>query len=72
MSLELDNAKDYIDVMESKLNYKRSDVKVSIKGNELDITINAKDNVALLASMQSVLKRIRIISNIESIFTQGN
>lgn len=58
-----EKAKDYLKIMDKKISYKRSSVSVKRKGNLLFVKISADDPVALIASLNSVLKQVRIIGN---------
>ncbi|MDE1850748.1 MAG: hypothetical protein KGH54_03070 [Candidatus Micrarchaeota archaeon] len=61
-------AKEYFVLLDKKLNYKRSKVSVKLSKNTLIIQVRANDPVALVASINSVLKQIRIIGNAEKLF----
>lgn len=58
--------KDYIDVIGKSASYKRSKVKISQKGNQIMTVIEAQDSRALLASIGSVMKQLRIVNNIDN------
>lgn len=61
-------AKDYVKLMDKKISYKRSSVRIKSTQNTVSVEVNAQDPVALVASLGSVLKQIRIIGNAESLF----
>ena len=69
MKLDLGKkAKFYTELLDKKINYKRSRVSVKRASNILTVEVKADDPVALVASMNSVLKQIRIIGNAEKLF----
>ena len=53
------------------INYKRSSVKISGNKDSMEIAIKADDPRALLASANSVLKQLRIISEVDSLLDKG-
>ena len=61
-------AKDYVKLMDKVIGYKRSTVKVKRIGNVVSVEVSAQDPVALVASLGSVLKQLRIIGSAESLF----
>lgn len=62
--LELgDKSDDYIKVMDKSIEYKKSSVSARKDGSSVLITVEGEDQVALFASMNSVLKQLRIIGN---------
>ncbi|MDE1827619.1 MAG: hypothetical protein KGH65_00450 [Candidatus Micrarchaeota archaeon] len=61
-------AKEYFALLDKKLNYKRSKVSVKLSKNTLLIEVKAEDPIALVASIGSILKQIRIIGNAEKLF----
>ncbi len=61
------DAKDYVKVMDKDISLKRSKMKVSTEKNKIKIEIEAEDNVALLSSLNSIIKQMRIIGNAYSI-----
>jgi tRNA threonylcarbamoyladenosine modification (KEOPS) complex Pcc1 subunit len=68
IKIETGNAKDYIDIIGNSLEYKRSRVDISEKGRSIKIEVEAEDTPALLASMQSAIRRMRIVANAEALF----
>ncbi|MDE1762158.1 MAG: hypothetical protein KGH59_03935 [Candidatus Micrarchaeota archaeon] len=62
-----ERAKDYFAVMDKKLSYKRSSVAIKRRGQEIIVAIEAKDPIALVASLNSVIKQVRIIGNAEQL-----
>jgi tRNA threonylcarbamoyladenosine modification (KEOPS) complex Pcc1 subunit len=67
VSIELGkDAKDYIKIMDKDLSFKRSTCRIRAKGNRIEITVEAADNVAMFASLNSALKQLRIISSVDS------
>lgn len=64
-------AKEYICLTGKDINYKRSSVKISGHKDSMEIAIKADDPRALLASANSVLKQLRIISEVDSLLDKG-
>ncbi len=58
--------KDYIEIMGKSMEFKRSGVKLKSSNGRIMATINAKDSKALLATMQSFLKKLSIVNAIDS------
>ncbi len=58
-------ANDYARVIDSKIGYKHSKVSAKVGPKGLMITVDADDQVSLFATMNSVLKQLRIIGNID-------
>jgi len=56
--------------MDKKADYKRSSVRYRIKGNAIEIEVEASDPVALVASLNSSIKQLRIISSVDSAITK--
>ena len=71
LTLELDKkAEDYIKILDKKRTYKRSSVVAKRKGDTILVEINAEDPIALIASLNSFLKQVRIIGNAERLFDE--
>lgn len=69
LTLELDKrAEDYIKIIDKKRAYKRSSVIAKRKGNTIIVEIKADDPIALIASLNSFLKQVKIIGNAEKLF----
>ncbi len=67
-SMEIDVGKDakrYLELMETDMKYKRGGVKASLSNGLIRINVEASDQVALLASMGSALKQLRIITSVD-------
>ena len=60
-------AKDYIKVMDMPKEYKRSKLKIKEKGGKITLDIEANDPVALIASLSSIIKQMRVISSVDEI-----
>jgi tRNA threonylcarbamoyladenosine modification (KEOPS) complex Pcc1 subunit len=60
------NNKDYIEIMGKSMDLKRSNVKLESRKGKIIARIKAEDSKALIASMQSFLKKISIVSSIDS------
>jgi tRNA threonylcarbamoyladenosine modification (KEOPS) complex Pcc1 subunit len=58
--------KDYIEIMGKSMDFKRSNVKLESRKGKIIARIKAEDSKALLASMQSFLKKLSIVSSIDS------
>lgn len=63
-------AKEYFALLDKKISYKRSKVSVKLSKNTLIIEVKADDPVALVASINSILKQIRIIGNAQKLFDE--
>jgi tRNA threonylcarbamoyladenosine modification (KEOPS) complex Pcc1 subunit len=59
-------ARDYLGVIEKTLDYKRSSVKISEKKGVISIVVEANDAMALMSSLNSSLKQLRIVSGADS------
>lgn len=59
------DAKSFLRVMDKDIEFKRSNVKTTAKGNKITINIVADDSTALVASMNSMLKQMRVISEVK-------
>ncbi|MDE1846285.1 MAG: hypothetical protein KGH53_03335 [Candidatus Micrarchaeota archaeon] len=71
LKLELDKkAEDYIKILDKKVSYKRSKVVAKRKGDMILVEITAEDPVALVASLGSFLKQVKIIGNAERLFDE--
>jgi tRNA threonylcarbamoyladenosine modification (KEOPS) complex Pcc1 subunit len=62
------DANDYIKIMDRKVRFKRSRMAIKKVRNDIVIKIDSDDRTALLASINSVLKQIRVISNVSKLF----
>lgn len=63
-------SKEYIKILDKKISYKRSTVLISRKEDLILVKISAQDPVALVASLGSVLKQVKIIGNADSLFDE--
>ncbi len=65
---ELGNkAGDFFSVMDKKVDFKRSSAKLSKKGGNISIEIEADDPVALISTINSFMKQFRVISDVEKL-----
>ncbi len=62
-----DEAKSYLRVMDKDIAFKRSKVTTSSKGGRITIKIVADDQIALVASMNSMLKQMLVISTVKDV-----
>ena len=62
-----EKAKDYIKLMDIPKEYKRSKLKIKEEGGKIRVDIEANDPVALIASLSSMIKQIRVISSVNAI-----
>ena len=62
------NAKEYFQLLDKRINYKRSRLKISSSGDTIHMEIQAQDPVALIASINSILKQFRIMGNAQKLF----
>ncbi|MEM3839193.1 MAG: hypothetical protein QXF01_01285 [Candidatus Micrarchaeaceae archaeon] len=60
------DAKDYLGVIDTTLNYKSGKVEISGKGKVITVRASAQDAKSLLASINGALKQMRVVSNIDS------
>ena len=60
-------ANDYFKVMDKNVPFKRSSAKISRKGGEININIEANDPVALISTINSFMKQIRVIGDVEKL-----
>ncbi len=65
LRIEMENAKDYLGVIEKKIDYKRSTVRITGDSKSITIEVRAEDPRALLASLNGALKQLRIASNVD-------
>ncbi len=67
--IEIDIGKEgprYLRIMDKDIEYKRSSVSTSTSNGKILIKIKADDATALVASMNSMLKQMRVISGVKS------
>jgi tRNA threonylcarbamoyladenosine modification (KEOPS) complex Pcc1 subunit len=62
------DAKEYVKIVGKGERYKRGSISFSSKGNEIAVNVKADDAAALLASLNSALKQLRVVNEINSIF----
>ena len=62
-----EKARDYIKIMDIPKEYKRSKLKIEEKGGKIAVDIEANDPVALIASLSSMIKQMRVISSVNEI-----
>lgn len=60
-------AKDFVKVVGSGEKYRRGSVSFKAKNGAIEIKIEAKDPVALLASLGSAIKQLRVVSDVDSL-----
>lgn len=58
--------KDYIEIMGKSTEFKRSGVKLESSNGRITAIINADDSKALLAAMQNFMRKLSIVSAIDS------
>ncbi|MGC8662675.1 MAG: KEOPS complex subunit Pcc1 [Candidatus Micrarchaeia archaeon] len=58
------DAKNFIKIMDKSEEYKRSRTNINEKGGKISIEVESSDAVAMLASLNSVLKQLRVISGV--------
>ncbi|MGB9732709.1 MAG: KEOPS complex subunit Pcc1 [Candidatus Micrarchaeia archaeon] len=66
-----EKAKHYIKIIDMPKEYKRSKVKVSEKGGKIKVNIEAEDAVALIASLSSIIKQMRVVSAVDNIINNS-
>ena len=62
-----EKAGNYIKIMDMPKDYKRSKLKIEEKGGKITVDIEANDPVALIASLSSMIKQMRVISSVSEI-----
>ncbi len=62
-----DLAKDYFSIMEKPKKYKRSNIKIKNTNGLIEIDVDASDATALIATLGSVIKQLRVIRKVDSI-----
>jgi tRNA threonylcarbamoyladenosine modification (KEOPS) complex Pcc1 subunit len=62
--------KDHLDVIEESMKYKRSTVKVSRGKGRILVDVQADDSLALLASIGSVIKQMKIVDGIDEMLNE--
>lgn len=60
------NAKEYLGVIDKRIDYRRSRVRITGSRSTIIIEVTAEDTRALLASMNGALKQLRIVSNVDA------
>ena len=58
-------AREYFKLLDKGIIYKRSRLKIRADPQTISIEIEAEDPIALIASLNSVLRQLRIIGNAE-------
>lgn len=64
------DSKDYIEVIGSLAEYKRSSVKISGKGKGIRAVVEAEDSKALLSAMMGLLKKLTIANNVDEMLSR--
>ncbi len=73
MKIDMGSAKEpkeYIKIMDKPQSHERSRTEIKKSGNSLVIRISAKDAHSLMASLNSVAKQLRIISNTSALISE--
>ncbi len=60
------NVKEYLGVIDKRIDYRRSRVRITGSRSTIIIEVTAEDTRALLASMNGALKQLRIVSNVDA------
>ena len=58
-------AKDYARIIGPGAKYKRGKVTFRSEGDSLEVAVTASDAVALLASLNSALKQLRVVAGVD-------
>lgn len=61
LSIELDGAKDYFDILKGGEDFKHSKVSFKVNGNSLSVEVVADDARSMTSAIGSVVKQLRII-----------
>jgi tRNA threonylcarbamoyladenosine modification (KEOPS) complex Pcc1 subunit len=64
------NPKDHLEVIDRSLKYKRSTIKISNKKDRIIVDVKADDSLALLASVGSVMKQMKIVDGIHEMLCE--
>lgn len=71
MTLKLGpKAKEYYKVIEKNRKYRRSTVNCTLNNGTIKIEVEASAPVALISSLNSVLKQLRVIGEVDSAVDQ--
>lgn len=62
--------KDHLDVIEKSMKYNRSTVKISRGRDSILVDVKADDSLALLASIGSVIKQMKIVDGIDEMLNE--
>ena len=63
-----DNCDDIYKILDKGIKFKRSNIRFEKSKNSITINVEAQDQIALIAAINSVLKQIRIISDAGKLF----
>ena len=63
------NAKEYVKIVGKGEKYKRGSIYFKSKKDTIEIRVEASDPVALLASVTSAIKQLRVVSGVDSLLT---
>jgi len=67
MTLKLGpKAKEYYKVIEKHLEYRRSTVDCTLHNDAIKIEVEASDPVALVSSLNGVLKQLRVVGEVDN------
>jgi tRNA threonylcarbamoyladenosine modification (KEOPS) complex Pcc1 subunit len=59
-------AKDYVKIVGKGEKYKRGSISFNATKDSIEIMVEANDPVALLASVSSAVKQLKIVSSVDS------
>lgn len=62
-----EGAKDIVSIANTDLSYNRSKMKVKAGKDLIQIDVEAQDAVALVSSMSSMLKQMKVITNVKEL-----
>ncbi|MDE1855020.1 MAG: hypothetical protein KGH57_01720 [Candidatus Micrarchaeota archaeon] len=63
-------AKDYVRILGKGKKYKRGSLTFKAGTGTVDIRVEADDAIALLASVSSAVKQLKVVSDVDSLFTK--
>ncbi len=64
-------AKDYVKIIGKGTKYKRGSVSFKATKNDLEISITANDPVAMLSSLSSAIKQLKVVSGVDSLIKKN-
>lgn len=63
-------AKEFVEIVGKGEKYKRGSTSFKATADSIEIKVEANDPVALLASLASAIKQLRVVSDVDSLIKQ--